>query len=127
MNHIKFFEDYIDYYTEIPDITSQNLVSTDRQTFTDYEYDTLLSIIKNKFGECGSIRRDDSITLTFGKTPNKSINSVMFKIFIIKYPDDWYYMTFQHNIYWSNIRAKHFKCDQFDGLVKCIKDQIDIN
>ena len=38
------------------------------------------------------------------------------RIIIIKMIDEWYYVNYR------GAKNSHYKCDQFEGLLKCIKD-----
>jgi hypothetical protein len=37
--------------------------------------------------------------------------------------DEWYFVWFEEKITKSTIRIKYYKCDQFEGLVKFLKDK----
>ena len=134
MKYLKKFNesDNNEYYTEISSITSQNLFTTNQQKFSSSEYNILVDKIRDKFKKCGSLFNEYSIEITFGKTPNTIVNTSMYKIHIIKYPDEWYYITFRVNEHWSvNGRylfgslSRYFKCDQFEGLIICIENLIE--
>lgn len=43
------------------------------------------------------------------------LTSSSLDVVIFEVPDEWYYI-------FSSISRKYYKCDQFDGLVKCLND-----
>lgn len=50
----------------------------------------------------------------------------MWKVEIIKYPDEWFYIVIFPNTYLTTDRNAYFKCDQIDGLIHCLYDYFNI-
>jgi hypothetical protein len=45
-------------------------------------------------------------------------------IFILKMPDEWYYVEYFTDTHDLRSGKRHYKCDQFDGLLDCLKKEL---
>ena len=97
---IKLFEEYNnDYYHEIS--KEEYDLYMNSEVFTDEEINSLKKLI---FG----IKLISGSLIKFKKS-----------FYIDKLPDEWYIL----NDYNHNNNPIYYKCDQFEGLLKCIKDK----
>lgn len=145
MIHIKLFEgfDTQDYYVNISDIEGNEYINT---TNTNIRWDAgkimdkllpLLKggfVIKNKY--YGSFSQDDksnfiSKSAYFGRVSvviHKYYNHHFQDFFILPLEDEYYVVLhkewyYHKNSFESNVQYNYYKCDQWDGLVKLLKDK----
>jgi hypothetical protein len=142
MKYLKAFESYgvEDYYKEITEFEYDddicNIGGTDGEEdveymrekwveFTDQEISKITEILSEKkdvnyiidlpnfkfWKENGIARARLDIK------PSKKSKTLENIMYIVKLEDDWYYL-------YDCYPNKFYKCDQFDGLLKCIKDNI---
>ena len=133
MKWIKIFEDFNEYYSEI-----SQTEWTDMIRYTTYTWDkSEINKIESLYDDSVKVIETDSISHRFDEYPPNSLlvlkskksligrivpkkfsnfwESVIGKVVIYKMMDDWFAV-------WSHGDQKYYKCDQFDGLVKCLKD-----
>jgi hypothetical protein len=129
MKYLKLFEDNNESFIEIEpedfnDATyfySDNIISFDINEFNKVKK-YLTEHFNNRL-ECNIRLQNDSSKLytdiIIGDANFKSYSS----IYAIK--DEWYYMEFNKITYINNHASNstlHYKCDQFDGLMDCLKE-----
>ena len=106
MTEIKLFEEYNTYYTQLS-YDEWSELKIQRDHFTESELSILKSLPKSVFLSKVSI---GSITLKF---------EVGCRLFIYKGVDEWFFVANETNY---SIKNTYYKCDQFEGLIKLIKD-----
>ena len=143
---IKLFEEYNQYYTEISQEEYSKLTLyhpiNDEDEDVDLLYKRDLEFIQNNWID---FTQSEISTLhnlipkstykinpytdgVYSGIPKASIEYECKHnaIFIIKMSDEWYYVHHTHMFRDMNnnqdLLIKTYKCDQFDGLLKCIKD-----
>ena len=121
---IKLFEEYNQYYTEMDRYGFYDLCRK-TLTFSDDEINILSKEVKV------------DIDLRYNKEDLKGDNAYIFYMptqsidqlfaYIYKIPDEWYLLERTRKV-WQAGTDKYvfYKCDQLDGLIKCIKDDKDI-
>lgn len=125
----KFIENFDNsYYKNISDLEYQGLSSRflkDRKdSFNDDEVDLVRSLFVDLSLELFRVGHQVRIIYWY---PNDSFyddDSVKVTLYIDKYEDEWFFVWF----YVSDLRSKYkrlvYRCDQIDGLLKCIKEEI---
>lgn len=123
---IKKFENFgsADFYEEIDDKELKQMRSREQDWFTKKEFkDISEHIEKNlnyKFVKNSGWK---GISSHCSKSHcDISFQSIGSNIRIEKYEDEWFVLIFRFEDYERN--NKGFKCDQFDGLLKAIKDNL---
>lgn len=106
--HTKNYYDMV--YGGIRDANHKPWNRNDIQDFTYEEFSKLNSLFDLDFEF--AVSRDELIS----NSPN--IGGIC-KIFKTK--DEWYYVDFDYD----NGGSSHTRCDQFEGLVQCLKDKIE--
>ena len=130
MKHIKLFENHNQYYTEIDNIEH---VYENQVPFTNDEFITIHDeIISTQWKKIGisMLLPSGRISLIIikpyasrGVVDSKSWKASQFSIYIWKLKDEWYYVEStlrKQGIGYDELKI--YKCDQFDGLLKCLKD-----
>ena len=123
---IKLFEEYNSYYKEIDE--DEYLQIYKYIPFTEKE----LSILKNLFKiafryydkKVSYIDEKDYLKVKEGCSECcviyfGSLSSFSGSILISKLDDEWFMLTI--HVLWSK-GLTYYKCDQFEGLLKCIED-----
>jgi negative regulator of genetic competence, sporulation and motility len=123
MKHLKLYESFnsSDYYELIPRSEHHRLRQQVRLDFDPHENKYLDEIAKSK-GYVYSITNHKIGDVSkkiyrFIKNDNITINN---NKALYKYDDEWYIVV----SYGSGIimDEKYYKCDGFDGLIKCLKE-----
>ena len=118
---IKLFEEYNQYYTEISEeeffrtcgdthyTDDINVQKNMTLVFSDDEINFLRVEIKGNFHLSNNIRYKSGryTYVSFIKDSDSE------RVYIYKLPDEWYM---------AEVDFKYYKCDQLEGLVKCIND-----
>jgi len=122
MRHLKLFEGYLDkYYTEITESEfcegaySDNLVR--RDVLTRNEKLCILKGLKPEY----SCDFGDGKEYTF--SADIMVRGKISKCVIQKSDDEWFYVAFSKNNINSYRDADHYKCDQFEGVIRLLKDK----
>ena len=133
MKHIKLFEGFNtdDYYTEISEDTARNLFGElknkfeNTKTLTNKEIDKIKSLYSNI-----EIPPNCDIDISKSYDDDGILNIILSRFIkslqyqnIVKLDDDWFVLI--HLLSYrpvSGTRLLYFKCDQLDGLIKCIED-----
>lgn len=123
---IKKFENFgsSDLYEEINDDELKQMRSHEQDWFTKKEFKNIIDFIQKNL-DYKFIKDSDWSGITFDCS--KSYLNIKFQFIgsnlqIEKYDDDWFVLIFRFEEYERN--DKGFKCDQFDGLLKAIKDNL---
>ena len=116
---IKIFEEYNQYYTEIdviefldmigmqlPNVDAEEETKYSTLAFTDYEIN-ILSRIKDIDISNNNNTLYANISFIYYKNTNP------YRVCIYKLPDEWFLIR-------NSI--KYYKCDQMEGLIKCINN-----
>ena len=121
MRYLKKFESSVEFYTKIDDI--RNIRPYDLRVFSEKEskeiekianYYTLEMVIEKKYQNGVNY----SCICIVDKIPSAFGGCVF--IYIYKTDDEWYYISSQQSIYTYH----WFKCDQIEGVIKCLQDEI---
>ena len=113
---IKLFEEYNQYYTKSGEEEFYDLCHENTLVFTDDEINILNKELEVDISLRNNVKYDDKhtyINFTFNKNYTKE------RIYMYKIPDEWYIV--EHDI--ANIA--YYKCDQIEGLLKCLNDIYD--
>lgn len=118
----KFNESSESYYEEIyQDDPIINSDTNDEIEFTKNEVDDIISLYDKKIFSInlkgwteGSVVFDGSIVHEIG------IKDKFNTYAIYKYDDEWYILLTR---YVNNNNWTYYKCDQFEGLLECLKDK----
>ena len=127
MIHIILFEGFNtdDYYTEISEDTARNLFGElknkfeNTKTLTNKEIDKIKRLYSNI-----EIPPNCNIAISILHNDDGILNIILSRFVkslqyqnIVKLDDDWFVL-----IHLSGTSLLYFKCDQLDGLIKCIED-----
>lgn len=139
MKYIKIFENYNEnfYWNEDVDSYEEWAISeywTNRDCFSIYEKDQILKVVDcNMEKESSGVYKSNYIIIEdfYSSLYKKTYNSGYgFKnAHIYKLLDDYYYLIFERlefNPNPENFLRNEFiyKCDQIEGLIQCIKDNL---
>lgn len=118
MKHLKLFEGYSDkFYSEITEgefYDLSNFISSEN-SFISLENKYISKLIKFGFRvEKGGFICSDDVKWMFKDN-----------ICIYQLEDDYFIVSISEHI--NNPHIKYYKCDQFDGLIKLLKDKRFIN
>lgn len=110
---MKYIKENNNYYQEIDRVNYRKIYgSLNKIEFTDQEKEIVTNLISN-LKRFSRIKYEDK-TFTIEAYDDK-------KIWLEKYEDEWY--TAEINV--PSISKKLFyKCDQFDGMIKLLKEKI---
>ena len=104
---IKLFEEYSEYYQEISKIQYDSIIGNDK--FVNlYNIITLLEkyFLNLKFNK-NHMNRMATIDVYYERNEKYLFD-------IIESEDEWFYIS-------TYYEGKFYKCDQFEGLIECIK------
>jgi GH35 family endo-1,4-beta-xylanase len=139
MKYIKMFESFEgEYYKEV-DLSEQEEWAmsdyyTNREKFTTNEVSKLKELIPeldcyddtNPISNFNYISCESNVfSKKFDYTNN--VGNIYKYIEIYKITDDYYYLQFHTHSYNETLvctYGSYYKCDQFDGLLRCIEDNI---
>ena len=126
-NVIKLFEEYNQYYIDIEEKIFNNIISdmvdnypdraerSQAESFTSREISSVKDVLPEakpeNYNNCIYIDADNGTALSY-------IKSIM----ILKLRDEYFLLRKQVIIPDKGREDKYYKCDQLDGLIKCIKD-----
>lgn len=117
MKYIKTFENLDKYY--IPISISQYYMASESidMTLDDSEVQSIKSILDEKLKKYSfkfyGVEGSQFVNITAKK------NVSYIQIEIVKSQDEWYYIYIS-----ESLDSIYFKCDQFEGLLKCLQDNI---
>lgn len=117
MKYLKYFESHEDYFTEVDEI-SPAAVFRRNQRFSEEEIDTIRKVVDSKSG-----------TLHLYKNPKGNDLRILEmdknRCWIYKVSDEWYYLFRRSREYSHQEEVESvYKCDQIEGLLKCIEIKI---
>lgn len=129
MKHIKLYEDHNNYYQEIESDEYDRLTLGHCDEDLYNTMDELNFVSKNWADFTKSEISQIMAYFPVGYTHQISIEGMLeilqhgkFQIGIIKLKDEWYFLTGEkENI--NNTEIDFYKCDQFEGLKKLLKDK----
>lgn len=111
MKHIKLFESFKELYDSITVYEFNEIHDHENQYFTNRE----IEFVKNNVEPSNrNIYRSDIISLKYGSLQMSTR----------KFKDEWYTLHICKitDVDSDDYIFKYYKCDQMDGLIKCIKD-----
>ena len=120
MKYLKLFEQ-IKKYSIIPYSEIRDRDEIDMQSFSDKELSLIKDVFINKEGVNIRSIKSDSMQISYknstdargpvGPLRDRYVHSIGF----FKGKDEWFYVIIKSIVY---------KCDQIDGLLKCLEDNI---
>ena len=113
MIYLKLFEsqDICEYYCELSEDEYNECINGDCENFTQSEIDRLKNL--NKITDFLIFNYSYSIKIEIYSDNYLYSNGIL----IYKCEDEWFYVNDLNY-------ASYFKCDQFDGLLKCIEKEL---
>jgi len=126
MKYLKLFENH-QLYTEISEDEFDDAM--DERTsipFTEKEYQIICNMCKDKYELRGVSSKDIRITFTYSAVVENSMieigymGEIMFSMW--KFSDEWFYLEDEDFGLMPPYVRKYYKCDEFEGLVNCLKN-----
>jgi hypothetical protein len=134
----KFFEYYNQYYQKVTLEDMQDLDYEQYVDFTQYEVNEIKKLISNHYNitqtlfSVNIVNNDIKISIphflqrinywdkdTKWKRTFKPGGPVVTSAYTVyKFNDDWFYLVDEKGI------SNYYKCDQLEGLLKCLKDNL---
>lgn len=121
MKYLKKFNESSEYYEEI--FTDDPIISNDKDVeieFTKNEVDDIISLYDNRIFSINLRGWKEGTVIFDGSAVQEiQINNKFYTYIIYKYDDEWYTLSLRFvNNDWT-----HYKCDQFEGLLECLKEK----
>ena len=123
MKYIRKFNESSNFYSSINPAEMDYLDMQKRELFSDNEV-RYFNKLDNIFVELHYLIEDDK------KVGVKTIqlNDLQFgppniEVFISKYDDEWYRVEYYKSVS-LRYKIEYYKCDQFDGVIKFLKDKL---
>ena len=121
---IKIFEEYNQYYTEVDTNVFYDLCDYNTLVFSNAEISFLTKELDVDINLRNNIKYTDKHTFIFYK------ESISDRIYIYKLPDEWYVVERELNalarlvklLSQNGLLSNYYKCDQIEGVIKCIKE-----
>lgn len=127
MKHIKLFESIIGYQLVDLDEYSNKIVE-DSVKFTEKELVDIKKTLNDNYDSLEIYYADDEVEdrQYLSVKSSKPIDGQNFRSYrsdieIMKFDDEWYYLEIYN---YAKKSFLYYKCDQFYGLINCIKNNI---